>query len=56
MEATIEKIVSQALKACAGYSADDRYEILNEAGYRLQEEEEAQTIMSIANMEYNENE
>lgn len=54
MEATIEKIVSQALKACAGYSADDRYEILNEACYRLQDE--AQTIISIANMEYNENE
>ncbi len=51
MEATIEKIVSLALKTCAGYDADNRYEILNEAGYRLQEE--AQTIMAIANMEYN---
>lgn len=52
MESTIEKIVSLALKASKGYSPDDRYTVLNEAGYRLQEE--ASNIIVIEGMDYNE--
>lgn len=54
MESTIEKIVSLALKASKDYGLDDRYTVLNEAGYRLQEE--ASNIIAIESMDYNETE